>query len=92
MINKCKYIGDTEIRLIEQIACDLETGNHLLRPRTKEYWEYYDKMVEARNAELNTTADDKQKEICEYERQCKDYFYWKHLPNDKKLFIEYDEV
>ena len=92
MINKCKYIGESEIRLIGQIACDLETGNHLLRPRSDDYREYWNKMVEARNAESNGTADDKQKEMCEYERQCTDYFYWKHLPSDKKLFIENDEV
>ena len=92
MKNNCKYIMEAEIALIERIACDLQTGNHLLRPRDEAYWEYWNKMVEARNNELNGHADDKQKEMCEYERQCSDYFYWKHLPNDKKLFFEDDEI
>jgi hypothetical protein len=48
-------------------------------------------MVAARNAEISGTANDKQKEMCEFERQSSDYFYWKHLPQDKKLFLEKDE-
>jgi hypothetical protein len=48
-------------------------------------------MVVARKAEEIGTASEKQKEMCEYERQSRDYFYWKHLPEDKKLFIEEDD-
>ena len=91
MISKCKFITSDEERLIERIACDLQTGNHLLRQRDDEYWKYWDEMVAARNAEISGTANDKQKEMCEFERQSSDYFYWKHLPQDKKLFLEEDE-
>ena len=90
MISKCKFITPSEERLIERIASDIESGNHLLRPREDDYWSMWNLMVVARKAEELGTASDKQKEMCEYERQCKDYFYWLHLPEDKKLFIEED--
>lgn len=90
MISKCKFITSDEEKLIERIACDLQTGNHLLRPRDDKYWDFWNEMVVARNAEIGGTATDKQKEMCEFERQSSDYFYWKHLPQDKKLFIEED--
>ena len=48
-------------------------------------------MVEARNAESNGTATYKQKEMCEYERQSSDYFYWRKLPLEQKLFVEIDD-
>lgn len=90
MISKCKFITPSEERLIERIASDIESGNHLLRPRENDYWSMWNLMVVARKAEELGTASDKQKEMCEYERQSKDYFYWLHLPEDKKLFIEED--
>lgn len=86
--NKCKYISQTECNLIEQIACDIDSGNHLLRPRSKEYWNMWNIMVEARDAEKKGVADTKQKEMVEYERQCRDYSYWNSLPIEKKLFVE----
>ncbi len=91
MISKCKYITEVEERLIEGIACDLQSGNHLLHPRDNKYWDMWNEMVEARKAEENRTANERQKEMCEYERQCSDYFYWKKLPEDKKLFVEEEE-
>jgi hypothetical protein len=91
MISQCKFITSEEERLIERIACDLQSGNHLIRPRDDKYWAFWDEMVAARNAEIGGTATDKQKEMCEFERQSSDYFYWKHLPQDKKLFLEEDE-
>lgn len=90
MISKCKFITPSEERLIERIASDIESGNYLLRSREDNYWSMWNLMVVARKAEELGTASDKQKEMCEYERQCKDYFYWLHLPEDKKLFIEED--
>lgn len=89
--NKVKCISQAECRLIEQIACDLDSGNHLLRPRSKEYWDMWNIMVEARDAEKNGVASTKQNEMVEYERQCRDYSYWRKLPNDKKLFVEVEQ-
>lgn len=91
MINKCKLINEKERELIERIASDIDSGNHLIRPREDEYWSMWNLMVVARKTEEIGTASEKQKEMCEYERQCRDYFYWKHLPEDKKLFIEEDD-
>jgi len=88
MKSKCKFITPNEESLIERIAGDIESGNHLLNPREEDYWSMWNLMIVARKAEQLGTASDKQKEMCEYERQCKDYFYWIHLPEDKKLFVE----
>jgi hypothetical protein len=90
MTDKCKYLTPFDTRYISQIAGDIQSGNHLLRPRSEAYWEYWNKMVAARKAVEDGTATDKEKEIVEYEKQSGDYFYWKHLPQDKKLFIEED--
>lgn len=91
MIRKCKYITEEEEILISRIASDFQSGNHLLYHRDEVYWNMWNRMVEARKSEMNNTADEKQKEMCEYERQSSDYFYWKRLPEDKKLFVEEEE-
>lgn len=90
MTNRCKFITPNEQELIEKIASDLESGNHLIHPRDDAYKSMWNLMIVARKAEELGTASDKQKEMCEYERQSRDYFYWLHLPEDKKLFLEED--
>ena len=91
MISKCKHITSEEERLIERIACDLQTGNHLLRPRDDKYWEIFYEMVRLRTKEIHGHPMTlREQEMSEYETQCSDYFYWKHLPKDKKLFLEED--
>lgn len=90
MINKCKFLTELDTSYISQIASDIQSGNHLIRERSEEYWEHFYEMVRARTNEKRGYATHKQAEMCEYERQCSDYFYWKHLPQDKKLFIEED--
>ena len=72
-----------EKELIENIACDLETGNDLIRPRSDEYWAFSKEFYEASNAKEPT---EKQKDIIEYYNQCTDYFYWKNLPDEEKMF------
>jgi len=89
--DKCKFLSPQECDLISQIAGDIQSGNHLIRPRGEDYWDYWNIMVEARNAELDGTATEKQKEMCEYERQAGDYSYWRKLPLEKKLFVEIDD-
>ena len=89
--DKCKLLSPQECDLITQIAGDIQSGNHLIRPRSEDYWDYWNIMVEARNAELEGTATEKQKEMCEYERQAGDYSYWRKLPLEKKLFVEIDD-
>jgi hypothetical protein len=88
MINKCKFLTEKEINLIERIASDIQSGNHLLNPRGDEYWSMWNLMVVARKAEELGTASEKQMEMCEYERQCSDYSYWRALDDNKKLFID----
>ena len=88
MKDRCKYTSERECRLIERMACDLETGNHLLRDREDDYWSMWNLMIVARKAEEVGTANEKQLEMCEYERQCRDYSYWNRLPEDKKLFVD----
>ncbi len=89
--DKCKLLSPQECDLITQIAGDIQSGNHLIRPRGEDYWDYWNIMVKARNAELDGTATEKQKEMCEYERQAGDYSYWRKLPLEKKLFVEIDD-
>ena len=50
MINKCKFLTNLDTSYISQIAGDIQSGNHLLRPRSEAYWEYWNKMVAARKA------------------------------------------
>jgi hypothetical protein len=90
--DKCKFITESECGLISQVACDIASGNYLIRPRNAQYWAFWNEMVAARNAEMDGTATDKQKEMCEYERQASDYSYWRNLPLEKKLFVEVDEI
>ena len=72
-----------EKELISKIGCDLQTGNHFLFPRTKEYWEFHKTMHDAVEAKEPT---EKQKDILEYYRQCTDYYYWKNLPDEEKMY------
>ena len=89
--DRCKFLTHQECQIICQIAGDIQSGNHLIRPRDKHYWHWFEKQAQARLAEKMGSATEKQKEMCEYERQCGDYFYWKNLPLEKKLFVEVDE-
>ena len=63
MINKCKFLTNLDTSYISQIAGDIQSGNHLLRPRSEAYWEYWNKMVAARKAvlykEINIYEDKK---------------------------------
>lgn len=72
-----------EKELISQIACDLQTGNHLLYPRSEEYLAFSREFADAHDASEPT---EKQKEILEYYRQCTDYHYWNNLPDRDKMF------
>ena len=80
---KNSILTEKEKELISQFGCDLQTGNHLLYPRSEEYWAFGKEFTEAREA-LEPT--EKQKEMLEYYHQCTDYFYWKNLPDEQKMF------
>lgn len=76
-------LSKQEKELIAQYASDMETGNHLLCPRSPEYRFFCTKM----HILLNT-AEDKLDEhlklILEYYKQCSDYDYYQSSKN--KLF------
>lgn len=91
LVDKCKIITDREAELITRIAGDIQSGNHLLNSREDDYWSMWNLMIVARKAVEIGTANDRQKEMVEYEKQCSDYSYWRNLPASKKLFIEVDE-
>ena len=76
-------LTDKEKELISQIACDQESGNWLIRPRTDEYWAFYRDFCDAAYAKEPT---ERQTDILEYYRQCSDYYYWKNLPDEEKMF------
>jgi hypothetical protein len=76
-------LTEKEKELISQFGCDLQTGNHLLYPRSEEYWSFGKEFTEAREAPEPT---EKQKEMLEYYHQCTDYHYWNNLPDEQKMF------
>lgn len=78
------FITDYEKELLSQVACDNETGNHLLgRKRPNGYWDMRKEWQEATNA---TNPNCRQQEILEYVHQCSDYDYYNSLPQEEKLF------
>ena len=79
-------LTDEETSLIEQAVCDNATGNHWLgRKRPDGYWKM---RKEIYYASIIIPPTDRQKQINEYYKQCSDYWYWKSLPDEQKLFIE----
>lgn len=81
-------ISEEEMNLLEKINLDLATGAHLVNPRSDEYWEMLRQVAEAEDAKEPT---ERQAQMLEYIKQCGDYFYWKKLPEEKKLFVEVDD-
>lgn len=81
-------ISEKEMDLLEKINLDLATGAHLVNPRSDEYWKLQQEIYEAINAKEPT---ERQAQMLEYIKQCSDYFYWKTLPEEKKLFVEVDD-
>lgn len=77
-------LTDSDKELISQIACDDETGNHLLgRKRQEKYWEMRKEIVEAKSSEALT---ERQTNILEYYKQSSDYDYYQSLPIEKRMF------
>lgn len=73
-----------EKEILSMVACDNETGNHLLgRERSKDYWYLRNEWAAASTMTVRT---ERQAEICEYVRQCSDYDYYQSLPNEKRMF------
>ena len=72
-----------EKEILSQIACDNETGIHLLNNRPEKYWFLRNEWAAA---EMTTVRTERQSEICEYVRQCSDYDYYQSLPNEKRMF------
>jgi hypothetical protein len=84
-------ITKEEANLICAINCDNESGRHLISPRSEEYWNMRVTLQEARLARNTGTANEKQLQMLEFQHQTEDYFYWRNLPDDKKLFTESEE-
>ena len=72
-----------EKEFISSVACDLESGNHLLYPRSKEYRDFFKKVLQLLNTE---NLNEWERGVVEYYRQCSDYYYWLNLPDEEKLF------
>ena len=73
-----------EKELLSQIACDNETGNHLLgRKRPEGYWEMREEWFVAGSVKHPTK---RQQEITEYVRQSTDYEYYQSLPVEQRMF------
>lgn len=85
-------VSEKECALIDRINSDNASGRHLLSERSEEYWSMRRALEEARVHCNDGTATDKEKQMVEYQKQASDYFYWKHLPEEKKLFIDTDDA
>lgn len=76
-------ITQSDKDLLSQVACDNETGNHLLgRHRPPAYWEIRKEWQDATTA---TSPNERQKMILEYVHQYSDYSYYMSLPPEKRL-------
>lgn len=84
-------ITEEECGLIDAINCDNDSGRHLLSERSDDYWAMRVTIENARLNILTGTATEKDKQIVEYQKQSSDYFYWKKLPDEEKMFIETDD-
>lgn len=71
-------LSEQELEIISQIVCDIESGNHLLCERSKEYILYTTTWKNAMNTPLKKRTP-KQKQIVEYTDACKN-------PDDMKNF------
>lgn len=69
--------------LISQIACDDETGNHLLRKRQEGYLEMRREIIDA---ERQKALTERQADILEYYKQCSDYDYYQSLQIEERMF------
>lgn len=88
--------------IISTIACDNESGGHLLRERSEEYWQLRKKLcsflnlqerVKIFNENTNLYGIEKAKEIfrkesemLEYYKQCSDYDYYISLSEENRMF------
>lgn len=84
-------LTEEECNLIDSINGDNSSGRHLLSTRSNDYWNMRVTIEEARLHVNIGDATEKQKQIVEYQKQSLDYFYWKNLPDEKKLFIEIED-
>ncbi len=66
---------ELEKKLICKAAMDLETGNHLLRPRSYTELAMIDEVLTTINTPEEKRSD-RQKDIYEEYRLCTDYDYW----------------
>lgn len=85
-------VTDEETQILDEINRDNSTGRHLISERSEAYWKMRGEVSEAAKLEVSGVGmTERQKQILEYLRQGEDYFYWKNLPDEKKLFVEVDE-
>ena len=65
-------LNKEEMRLLEQMAIDSETGNHLLYPRSEEYHKMAQKFTVAQ-AKADNVRSVKECQMIEYFVACKDF-------------------
>ena len=80
-------LTDDEQRLISQIATDIETGNHLLRPRSDEYKAFYNTFVEI-NKKKEEERTDKENQICEYYAACKNPYAYMEFNEKYEVSVD----
>ena len=75
-----------EKAIISIIACDNESGGHLLRERSEDYWKLRKVLSEIYNKSSKIELSDKEKDMLEYYNQCSDYNYYISLSEESRMF------
>ena len=65
-----------ERKLISQIVTDQQSGNHLLRKRTPEYWKMY-RRLQMVNSKADNIRTEYECQMFEYADACEDFYKYK---------------
>lgn len=69
-------LTDDDMDLISHFACDYQSGNYLIRPRTYEYKQKFSDMMNLLS-KTNDKMTDKEKQMVEYFKACNDLSLYK---------------
>ena len=69
-------LSKKERKLISQIVTDQQSGNHLLRERTPEYWKMYRRLQMA-NSKADNIRTEYECQMLEYADACEDFYKYR---------------
>ena len=69
-------LSKKERKLISQIVTDQQSGNHLLRKRTPEYWKMY-RRLQIANSKTDNIRTEYECQMFEYADACEDFYKYR---------------